>query len=165
MTAERRQLPRYPCQLRASIMIDGQLFEAMCTDIGPGGAYLATSVMPAPGTRVSVALASPAATSMIAVPAEVMYTVHRSATRRTGCAVRWVESPPSLNRAIASIELSLSRSPQPSHASQAITSPQPAAGAPVESPSSAAVDKTAKYRASPVLRPELPITQRTGKKG
>lgn len=157
MSIERRQLPRYPCHLRASLMIDGQLFEAMCTDIGQGGAYLATAVMPAPGTRISVALASPSATSMIAVAAEVLYTVRRSATRHTGCAVRWLELSPSLSRAIESVETVASER-QPSAAAQADTSRLAAATA-----SDAAVDRTAKYQASPPLRADLPITERTRK--
>ncbi len=160
MTIERRQLPRYPCHLRASLMIDGQMFEAMCTDIGPGGAYVATAVMAAPGTRISVALASPGGTSMIAVPAEVMYTVHRSATRRTGVAVRWLEVPPSLNRVILTIEAGLAGETPPGRAAaQAITSPHSAA-----TPSDAAVERTAKYQASPRVHAELPITERMRKK-
>ncbi len=160
MTSERRQLPRYPCHLRASLMLDGQMFEAMCTDIGPGGAYLATAVMAAPGTRISVALASPQATSMIAVPAEVMYVVHRSTTRQTGLAVRWLEITPSLSRAIALVEGDLEHDRgRPLAAAQAVTSPMPAA-----TPSDAAIDRTAKYQASPQMRVEMPITQRTRKK-
>ncbi len=159
MTTERRQLPRYPCHLRASLMIDGQLFESVCTDIGPGGAYLATAIMATPGTRISVALASPNATSMIAASAEVMYTVHRSTTRRTGVAVRWLEMTPALSRAIRAIEATLGvKADAPLAAAQADTSPLPLAG-----PSDAATDRTAKYQASPVPQAELPITQRTRK--
>ena len=160
MSIERRQLPRYPCHLRASLMIDGQMFEAMCIDIGTVGAYLATSVMPAPGTRISVALSTPQATSMIAVPAEVMYVVHRSATRRTGVAVRWLETTPSLSRTIGEIEAALEHDRgRPLAAAQAITSPMPAA-----KPSDAAIDRTAKYKASPQVHADMPITQRTRKK-
>ncbi len=160
MTSERRQMPRYPCHLRASLMLDGQLFEAMCTDIGPGGAYLATGVMAAPGTRISIALATPNGTSMIAVPAEVMYTVHRSATRRTGVAVRWLEMTPALSRAIHAIEAVAERElGPPLAAAQAITSPMPAAA-----PSDAASASTARYQAAPPRRADMPITQRTRKK-
>jgi Tfp pilus assembly protein PilZ len=141
-------------------MLDGQMFEAMCTDIGPGGAYLATAVMAAAGTRISVALASPNATSMIAVPAEVMYVVHRSTTRQTGIAVRWMETSPSLRRVISAIESAVEYDRgRPLAAAQAITSPMPAAVA-----SDAAIDRTAKYSASPPSHGDMPITQRTRKK-
>lgn len=159
MTTERRQVPRYPCHLRASLMIDGQLFEAMCTDIGPGGAYLATSVMATPGTRLGVALASPSATSMIAASAEVMYTVHRSASRRTGVAVRWMEMTPSLNRAILTVEAGAGGGKvRERTAAQADTEPLPAAQV-----SEAATSGTAKYQASLPAQTDLPITQRTRK--
>ena len=149
MDADRRQMPRYPCHLRASLMVDGQLFEAMCTDIGHGGAYLATAIMADPGTRMSVALASPQATSMIAAQAEVMYTVRRSATRPTGVAVRWLEMTPALNRAIRLIETGPS-----SAAAEADTSPLPIPGA-----SPAALATTARYRAAPPVAANAPRTQ------
>ncbi len=160
MTSERRQMPRYPCHLRTSLMIDGQMFEAVCSDIGPGGAYLATAIMAAPGTRVGVVLATPQATSMVAAAAEVMYTVHRSATRQTGVAVRWLEMTPQLNRVITLMEDGFHRANATQlGAAQAVTSPMPAAR-----PSDAAADRTARYEAAPQQRVDLPITQPTRKK-
>jgi hypothetical protein len=144
---ERRQQPRYPCHLRASLVVDGQMFEAMCTDIGQGGAYLATAVMAAPGTQLGIALASPHGTSMIAAKAEVLYTVRRSATRPTGVAVRWLEMNPALNRAIALIEDGPALA-----ASEADTSPLPIRGA-------EGMAATAPYRAVPPGAADLPRTQ------
>ena len=154
MPDERRRLPRFACHLRASVMIDGQMFEAMCTDIGRGGAFLATAVMAAPGTRLSVAIASPHATSMIAAQAEVRYTVRRSATRPTGLAVHWLEMTPNLNRVIAVVEGGPSLA-----AAQADTSPVP-----VGVPSDPAGAKTAPYQATPARPSPLPTTQRTRQK-
>lgn len=130
-------------------MIDGQMFEAMCTDIGQGGAYLATAVMAAPGTQLGIALASPHGSSMIAAKAEVLYTVHRSATRPTGLAVRWLEMPPSLERTIAAIEDAPAIA-----AAEAETSPLPIPG---QVPSS--MQTTAPYRAVPSMPSALPRTQ------
>lgn len=100
MSIERRSLPRYSCRLRASIALDGQRFDATCLDLGPGGGYLATELMPSPGTELSVGLASPQGRTMVVATADVMYTVHRSSSRPPGVALRWHEITSGLRRLI-----------------------------------------------------------------
>ena len=89
-------MPRYPCHLRASIVVGGQRLDATVLDLGPGGAYIASGVLPTAGTDVLVALATPGGTAMLTVPAKVLYTVHRSATRKPGFAAQWTELTPAL---------------------------------------------------------------------
>lgn len=96
MSIDRREMPRYPCLLRASLSIAGQRVDARVLDLGPGGAYLASAVLPTPGTELAVAIANPGADAMTTVHARVLYTVHRSSTRVPGFAVQWLELTPLL---------------------------------------------------------------------
>ena len=107
--------------------------------------------MAAPGTRISVAIASPYSNGMVAADAVVIYTVHRSASRRMGLAVRWLEVTPPLRlllkAAAAQVEqvrLDLHVTPRGPHGEAT-----PAASA-----------RTAPYRAAPPMHVELPITRR-----
>lgn len=87
---ERRTEARYPTRLDASVLAGFQRFEAVCTDLGRGGASFSASDKVQPGTEVLVALRPQRpGEALVSLAATVVYVVHPGGTRRAGFGVRW----------------------------------------------------------------------------
>ena len=88
---ERRRFPRFPALLSASLQHGPTRSAAVCTNIGPGGCFLAVPNPPAPGTRIEATFAAgDEKGSSIHVMGEVVRRVEKNGEHQPGCGVRWL---------------------------------------------------------------------------
>lgn len=88
--SERRTEGRYPTRLDASVLAGAFRFEAVCTDLGRGGASFSASAKVPPGTDVVVAMRPQRpGEALVSLTGTVVYVVHPGGTRREGFGVRW----------------------------------------------------------------------------
>jgi hypothetical protein len=87
---ERRGHTRHPASLRVTVQAGAQRFDAVCTNVGPGGAFVQARLQPLPGTRLQIAVwpAEPGSV-LLMLDAIVVYVVHPGRQRPAGLGVRW----------------------------------------------------------------------------
>jgi len=138
--SERRSQSRQSTRLPATIAAGPLRFEAVCTDLGLGGAYLACAEPVQPGVIVRVALSAIDGSRALALPAAVVYVVKPGGRRRAGFAVAWPDelAQPALQGLASLLELA---------AGHSLTEPEARPAVPASGPHLDAVgaDKTDLY--------------------
>jgi hypothetical protein len=87
---ERRGHARHPASLRVTVQAGAQRFDAVCTNIGPGGAFVQARLQPLPGTVLQLAVwPTEPGSVLLLLDAIVVYVVHPGRQRPAGLGVRW----------------------------------------------------------------------------